>query len=32
LSMLEKLKNIKFSKSKGATNDPTLNPSEKVKK
>ena len=32
LSMLEKLKNIKYSKSKGARNDPPLNPSEKVKK
>ncbi len=32
LSMLEKLKNIKFSKSKGVTNDQPLNPSEKVKK
>ena len=31
-SMLEKLKNIKLSKSKGATNDPSLNPPEKVKK
>ena len=32
LSMFEKLKNIKSSKSKGVTNDPPLNPSEKVKK
>ena len=32
LSVLEKLKNIKFSKSKGATNNPPLNPSKKVKK
>jgi len=32
LSMLEKLKNIKFSKSKGETNDPPVNSSEKVKK
>ena len=32
LSMLEKLKNIKFSKSKGGTNDPPVNSSEKVKK
>ena len=32
LSMLEKLKKIKFSKSKGETNDPPVNSSEKVKK
>ena len=32
LSMLEKLKNFKLSKSKDKTNDPVLNPSEKVKK
>ena len=32
LGMLEKLKNFKLSKSKVATNDPSLNPSEKVKK
>ena len=32
LGMLEKLKNIKFSKSKGVTNKPPPNPSEKVKK
>jgi len=32
LSMLEKLKNIKFSKSKGATNDPPVNLPEKAKK
>ena len=32
LSMLEKLKNFKLSKSKDKTNDPVLNPSGKVKK
>ena len=32
LSMLEKLKNIKFSKSKGATNDTPVNSSQKTKK
>ena len=32
LSVLEKLKNIKFSKSKGKTNDPPVNSSEKEKK
>ena len=32
LSMFEELKNIMFSKSKGETNDPPVNSSEKVKK